>query len=131
MYPPLSVFPLGIISSILINPLAELKLRVRLLKIISGVGKIAPALGSLEIATRVKDMLLSPPLHRALMGCINTTVTTPTSTPSGGSAAGQGLGSTPNDENTIHARMQKQEIADAALCVSLALELLAGAIQMP
>ena len=125
--------PPGIISSILINPLAELKLRVRLLKIVSGVGKIAPALGSLEIAARVKDMFLSPPLHRALMGCINTTVTTSTSTTPSGSAAspGQVLGSTYNEEDTPHARMHKQEIADAALCVSLARELLAGAIQMP
>ena len=115
------------------------------------MGKIAPALGSLEIAARVKDMLLTPPLHRALMGCINTTMTTPTSTltASGGSAAspgpglglapGHGLGPAPghglgpnNEEDTAHhARVQQQEIVDAALCVSLARELLAGAIQMP
>ena len=73
------------------------------------------------MTARVKDMLLSPPLHRALLSCIHEP---PVSGPAGAEGA-EAAGDAGQD-----AAGRRQQAADAALCVTLARDLLASAIQI-
>ena len=68
-----------------------------------------------SMVQRAKDLLLSPPLHKALMTCINP--------PAGGSY-------TNNGGTAINPTLDRPSPTDVALYVDLARELLANAIQM-
>jgi hypothetical protein len=76
--------------------------------------QIAPAMGP-SMVQRAKDLLLSPPLHKALMTCINP--------PAGGSYGSNGGAA-------INPASDRPSSTDVALYVDLARELLANAIQM-
>jgi hypothetical protein len=60
---PQGVNPQGILAAALSNPLVDLRVRVRLLKVLGGVVRMAPSLGSQQ---QVRDMLRSQPLMEAL-----------------------------------------------------------------
>jgi len=83
--------------------------------------QVAPALGRADVTARVKDMLLSPPLHRALLACIHTQPA-PAPTAAGVAEA--------DAEGEADAASKRQQESDAALCVTLARDLLASAIQI-
>ena len=68
-----------------------------------------------SMVQRAKDLLLSPPLHKALMTCINP--------PAGGSYGSNGGA-------VINPTSDRPSSTDVALYVDLARELLANAIQM-
>lgn len=82
--------------------------------------QIAPAMGP-SMVQRAKDLLLTPPLHKALMTCIN-----PTNPPHG---QGGNYNNSPggNANNFISDRSNS---TDASLYVDLARDLLSNAIQM-
>ena len=79
--------------------------------------QIAPAMGP-SMVQRAKDLLLSPPLHKALMTCINPP---------------QGQGGNYNHSpggNANNSNSDRTNSTDASLYVDLARDLLSNAIQM-
>jgi len=58
-----------IFSEVLCTQRMDLRLRIRMLKILAGVVNMAPTLGSTQ---RVRDMINSFPLHDALLACART-----------------------------------------------------------